>query len=191
MTKTREARLRSKAHQAFRETFPEKKCYRLDRYHIWLWMILTGCGKKPLPKEIDDEGRLFFYHHPFKGNPWAKRLASLKPNQRYPRILVTGTLGREPKLQGLIEKVRRHHGLGKVNITYNRDIARFWDKFYGTGDFFTQKAKDIPTLIIMANNGDMKNRPREGGEWLNMTYRLTEIADFYKIPIEPLETYQN
>jgi len=160
---------------------------------LWEWMLITKHGKRPYSRCYSDGGRLTFLSNPFEGNPWAKYMASLKPKPDSPRVLITGRLGRslciDPLPPNLLLDINLRHGLKNVRLQFNRDIAYFWEKFYGAENFFTKEAQDIPSLILMDGSGEMKNYPREGGEWLKVDDRLKEIADFYRIPIEPIESY--
>lgn len=159
---------------------------------LWQWMLITRHGKRPFP-QYSDGGQLTFFSNPFEGNPWAKYVANLKPNSTFPRVLITGRLWRsqciDPLPTDLLLDINLRHGLKNVRLQFNRDIAYFWEKFYGAENFFTKEAQDIPSLILMDSKGEMKNYPQEGGEWLGVARRLKEIADFYQIPIETMESY--
>ncbi len=67
------------------------------------------------------------------------------------------------------------------------NVGYFWEQFFGTKDFLDEKIS-IPEAII--GTGYMRNHNAHGGETLDVTKRLAEIASSWHIPYIALPSWR-
>jgi hypothetical protein len=157
---------------------------------LWHWMLLTNDGAEPIPEHDPDLGLSIFLANPWE-SPWGKDIAPGKATSSG-RILICSTnvgfgeMGIGDKESGLSPKFRaicQQHGVDPTGpIELSRDIAQFWDRFYGCCKLFSDEPMSIPAIII--TNGEMRHYA-PGGEGMcwEASDRLRAAAKAYNVPI--------
>ncbi|MDO8557335.1 MAG: hypothetical protein Q7R98_02620 [Candidatus Jorgensenbacteria bacterium] len=173
----------------------EKK-REVTNHDLWHWMVLTGDGQTPPPKNSDG-GYEAFSANPWENNPWSE---SIMPGNAVSsgRILVcSSTIGFEKmgfagvkpsspvrQIPLKVSNACANAGFkfdGSNTWEFSRDVGLFWTRFYNCKQLFSGKEPmTLPAAII--TDGVMRHYCPEG-RYVDVWERLKEVADAYKIPL--------
>lgn len=147
--------------------------YAFNKTEVWKFSLENPLGETNVGPDrgmvMYDRPELYFYTDP----PVDPITVS-----RREEVLVVGTNVEVDTLEKMAEKF----DFGAKGIAYASRVGTFWEKFFGVDNFLDDVDKRSAPEEIVAT-GNIRNYNWAGGQTVNISTRLDEIARKYEVPI--------